>query len=99
MLIIVLLLVVVKFKLIIIMMIIILLFMIIITIMIILIMMITLIVLAIVVKFGLSTEVTLGRGDLGVCRRGGFIHGAHEWFISKRRGVPQGSPQGHRDKH
>ena len=40
-----------------------------------------------------STEVTFCRGDLSVCPSEAFA-GAHEWFISKRKSVPQGSPQG-----
>ena len=40
-----------------------------------------------------STEVTLGRGDLSVRHLEGFT-GARECVISTWRSVPQGSPQG-----
>ena len=40
-----------------------------------------------------STEVTFGRGDLGVCPLGCFT-GAQDYLVSNWRGVPQGSPQG-----
>ena len=40
-----------------------------------------------------STEVTFGRGDLGVCPLGDCLW-AHELLIYNWRGVPQGSPQG-----
>ena len=43
--------------------------------------------------FRVSTEVTVGRGDLTVCPLRGLM-GAQELYISKWRSVPQASPQG-----